>query len=134
MYCIRQIALPVIIEYLSISRYAHDVSLVRYLSKFPGSMWPYLSFDHANLLYILWSPLHDRTYGGRSTNIAHRHFKHCYNISFPETTNQIPAYFVLRDMQYDGMLAVATFFMLPVIRVNGQMEEAVAAERVFLGN
>ena len=64
---------PIVVEYLFLSHFAHDQSLIRYIASFPGSLWPDLSRIPATTLYILWSPLHDKVYAGRTINFVRRH-------------------------------------------------------------
>ena len=131
---IRLACIPIVVEYLSLSSFDHDVSLVNYLTRFPGSRWPHMSPIPANTLYVLWYPLHSFLYGGRTVNFLRRHTDHSYRIHNPSATGQIPAYFFVREKATPELPAVASFFMLPVVGVSGGVPEAVAAERVFLGN
>ena len=63
-------ATPVVVEFLSLSQFSHDAALVSYVQKFPGNLWPELQPESHNLLYVLWSPLHDRVYAGRTVNLS----------------------------------------------------------------
>lgn len=134
MYEFRLASLPIVIEYLSISKFSHDCSLVRYLSSFPGSLWPQLTSEPKTVLYILWSPLHDKIYAGRTIGFERRHLDHCHRIHCQNAPGQIPAYHALREHVSHDLLPVASFFMLPVVAVEGMTPESVVAERVFLGN
>ena len=131
---LRLVSLPVVIEYLSLSTFDHDVSLVAYLKRFPGGLWPHLTTIPCNALYVLWSPLHSHVYAGRTVDFNRRHTDHTFRIHNPGATGQIPAYFFFREKVHSELPAVASFFMLPVVAVDGGVHEAVAAERVFLGN
>ena len=127
-------ATPVVVEFLSLSQFSHDAALVSYVQKFPGNLWPEQQPESHNLLYVLWSPLHDRVYAGRTVNFERRHTDHCHRIHSPTAEGQIPAYHLLRESTRDQIFAVASFFMLPVVAVVGDVSQAVDAERVFLGN
>ena len=98
MFAVRMASLPVTVEFLSLSCKHHDVQLTRYLSCFPGSVWPntQAAIESSNVLYILWSPLTDKVYGGRTTNLIERHRQHFCRISDPSIQGQIPAYEVIR--------------------------------------
>lgn len=134
MFEFRVASFPVVAEYLSISKFSHDCSLLRYLKNFPGGLWPNLTPIPETVLYILWSPLHDKIYAGRSVNFERRHTDHCHRIHCSTASGQIPAYHALRQHTSHGLLPVASFFMLPVVSVAGSTPESVVAERVFLGN
>ena len=131
---LRLASLPIVAEYLSLSTFDHDQSLLAYLKKFPGGLWPDMASIPSNALYVLWSPLHSHMYAGRTIDFNRRHTDHSYRIHNPGATGQIPAYFFLREKVHAEIPPVASFFMLPVVAVNGGVPEAVAAERVFLGN
>lgn len=124
---------PIVVEYLFLSHFAHDQSLIRYIASFPGSLWPDLSRIPATTLYILWSPLHDKVYAGRTINFVRRHLDHTHRIHCPHAPGQIPAYFAFREHASHDILPSAPFFMLPIVAVTGGISEAVVAERVLLG-
>ena len=134
MFAVRMASLPVIVEFLSLSSRHHDVQLLRYLTSFPGSVVPNLqtAIESGNLLYVLWSPLTDKVYGGRTTSLIERHRQHFCRISDRFVQGQIPAYEVMRVTSPDGVCPDASYFMLPVVQVCGGIPEAIAAERVFL--
>ena len=131
---LRRACAPIVVEYLFLSHFAHDQSLIRYIASFPGSLWPDLSRIPATTLYILWSPLHDKVYAGRTINFVRRHLDHTHRIHCPYAPGQIPAYFAFREHASHDILPSASFFMLPIVAVTGGTSEAVVAERVLLGN
>ena len=125
MFEFRVASFPVVAEYLSISKFSHDCSLLRYLKNFPGGLWPNLTPIPETVLKI---------YAGRSVNFERRHIDHGHRIHCSTASGQIPAYHALRQHTSHGLLPVASFFMLPVVSVAGSTPESVVAERVFLGN
>ena len=105
LLAIRVLATPVAIEFLSLSNFDHDASLVAYLQRFRNSAWPDVLrlWESENVLYILWSPFTDKVYAGRSVNIRRRHTDHFHRIDNPAATGQIPAYHVIRDLAPHGV-------------------------------
>ena len=134
MFAIRMACLPVIVEFLYLSTKHHDAQLIRFLTNFPGSVFPNMqkAIESGNLLYILWSPVTDKVYGGRTTCLIERHRQHFWRIANPDTPGQIPAYKVIRAITWSNVAPEASYFMLPVVQVPGGTPEAIAAERVFL--
>ena len=100
LFAIRMLAAPVAVEFLSLSTFDHDTSLVAYLQKFRSSAWPDLShlLQSENALYILRSPFTDKVYAGRTVNFRRRHTDHFHRIDNPSAAGQIPAYHVIRNL------------------------------------
>ena len=134
MLAVRMASLPVVAEFLFLSTRHHDVQLTRYLESFPGSVFPNMrsATESGNLLYILWSPFTDKVYGGRTTCLIETHRQHFCRIADSDMSGQIPAYEVIRATAPQGIVAAASFFMLPVVEVPGGMPRAILADRVFL--
>ena len=126
-------ALPVMVEYLSLSIFAHDVSLVRYLLRFPGSTWPNLHacIGSENLLYLLRSPFTDKVDGGRTINLHRRHIDDFHRIDNAEAVGQIPDYQVIRELVPVGHRADAFYSLVPVVEFPGDITDAVVREKMF---
>lgn len=88
---LRLACVPIVVEYLFLVNFAHDQSLIRYIASFPGSLWPDLSRIPATTLYILWSPLHDKVYAGRTINFVRRHLDHTHRIHCQTCTGSNPS-------------------------------------------
>lgn len=134
LLAIRVLATPVAIEFLSLSNFDHDASLVAYLQRFRNSAWPDVLrlWESENVLYILWSPFTDKVYAGRSVNIRRRHTDHFHRIDNPAATGQIPAYHVIRDLAPQGVHPASMYFMMPIVQVDGDARDAIVWERAFI--
>ena len=64
--------------------------------------------------------------------LVERHRQQFCRIADSDMSGQIPAYEVIRATAPQGIVAAASFFMLPVVEVPGEIPRAILAERVFL--